>query len=57
MYYSVLFLVVSCFQEYHVSGIPLVIFFQVQTMFKLLKNLLQAWMLRDFQSSLNIGMQ
>ncbi|KAL3575159.1 hypothetical protein D5086_023260, partial [Populus alba] len=27
----------------------------VQTMFKLLKNLLQAWMLGDFQSSLNIG--
>ena len=24
-------------------------------MFKLLKNLLQTWMLRDFQSSLNIG--
>ncbi|KAL3565195.1 hypothetical protein D5086_033241, partial [Populus alba] len=27
---------------------------QVQTMFKLLKNLLQAWVLGDFQSSLNI---
>ncbi|KAJ6866602.1 hypothetical protein NC652_037988 [Populus alba x Populus x berolinensis] len=26
-------------------------------MFKLLKNLLQAWMLRDFQSSLNIAMR